>query len=97
VVLFIGCTGAGKSTFLNYLIGLELEFKKIGRKKKVEVRGEAYFPIGHTNVSETHAPKGYYCEDTDIVYIDCPGFYDNRGFEVNVSNALMVSKIVGMA
>jgi hypothetical protein len=38
--------------------------------------------IGHKNQSETFIPSVARSEATNFVFLDCPGFMDNRGAEV---------------
>ena len=41
--------------------------------------------IGHSNQSMTFMPNVE--QGDNFVYIDCPGFLDNRGPELNIANA----------
>eukprot|EP00964_Phaeocystis_antarctica_P033176 scaffold18824_cov49-Phaeocystis_antarctica.AAC.4 len=49
--------------------------------------------IGHTSSSETFSPQvedAAACLGAGYAFADCPGFLDNRGFEINVANAVNV-------
>ena len=107
-VIVIGNTGAGKSTFVNHLLGCEMMKKsprELGMKgvgKVVVVRSAAeggpldeIMPIGHTKISKTFVPQVQ--EDlthAELVYCDCPGFLDNRGAEVNIANAVNIRRLL---
>lgn len=38
-----------------------------------------FFLIGHGGKSKTTNPGVIYDLETDIIFCDCPGFFDNRG------------------
>lgn len=90
LLMVIGNTGAGKSTFINYLFGCELEVVNEGNKRIVRVRAgsavKEVMEIGHTNQSKTFIPAQAYDEDTMLTCLDCPGFLDSRGAEINIAN-----------
>ncbi|MCU0318016.1 MAG: hypothetical protein MUC61_01580, partial [Amoebophilaceae bacterium] len=85
VTLVLGNTGAGKSTFLNCLMGCEMKLVKpselniAGTKKVVVVAPDSarseVMPIGHGERSQTFMP--HIVSDpvsAHRVYCDCPGF-----------------------
>ena len=99
-----GNTGAGKSTFFNFLHGCQMESIKRaelglgGSGKVVRVAAGSQkpelFPIGHENVSATFIPgvaKTDALGDGDTL-VDCPGFSDNRGPEINIANAINIKR-----
>ena len=102
-VIVLGNTGAGKSTFINYLAGCELEEKWVGGQLEpiLEVRGtssggerDEVTPIGHGG-SKTFMPQIAAVDDQ--VYCDCPGFSDNRGVEINIANAVNIKQALSQA
>lgn len=107
VIIFIGNTGAGKSTTVNYLCGCTMEAKnpkQLGIKglgKVVVVKSpasggikEEVMPIGHTKESKTFMPQIETDTDTQNTYMDCPGFLDNRGPEINIANAVNIKNAI---
>ena len=87
IVIFIGNTGAGKSTAVNYLYGCEMELKKPkdlgikGFEKVVVVKSKAsggrldeLMTIGHTKKSQTFMPQIETDKTNVMTYVDCPGF-----------------------
>lgn len=92
VVMLLGGTGAGKSTFVNFLAGLPLELrvKPGGLSPMITVRppAEERVPMGHTNVSKTFIAD-LVCVN-GLVLCDCPGFFDNRAEEIAIANAVNI-------
>ena len=103
VIVVLGNTGSGKSTFVNYLAGCQLEEKWIeGQLEPVlEVLSTAsggerdeVAPIGHS-VSKTFIPQIVAVDRR--VYCDCPGFRDNRGPEISIANAVNIKQALSQA
>jgi hypothetical protein len=105
VVMVLGITGVGKSTFLNSLLGCDMKAVKpselglTGLKKVVIVdprsaRAEI-MSIGHKRASQTFMPQiATEPDHAHRVYCDCPGFSDNRGAEINIANSLNINQIL---
>lgn len=110
LVVVLGNTGAGKSTFVNFLHGCRLEAVRRadlglgGGGRIVRVCKDSpiseVMTIGHTNKSQTFMPT-IAPASPDLghafAYADCPGFLDNRGAEVNVANAVNVKRAISSA
>lgn len=89
VIIFIGMTGTGKSTLINYLNGVQLEaftenngvtYKLKAKDRTKELPG---VEIGHSaSVSCTRVPGVYSPSGKSYTHIDMPGFGDTG----NLSN-----------
>jgi energy-coupling factor transporter ATP-binding protein EcfA2 len=103
VIVIMGNTGAGKSTFVNYLSGctmvekspkeLNLKgFNKLVVVKSVQDGGhqDEIMPIGHTKVSKTFIPQVYSHPTQHFAFCDTPGFSDSRGPIINIANTVNV-------
>ena len=100
VIIFIGNTGAGKSTMVNFLYGCEMQeqsAKELQLKllePVITVKGKELMPIGHTKQSKTFMPQIENDAPNNFTYIDCPGFLDNRGPEINIANAVNIKNAI---
>lgn len=100
VILNIGNTGSGKSTFVHFAAS---DYSKI---ESVRPKGQKNFKIidhldldttaTSTTVSRTIVPEKVTDEDGFIWY-DCPGFSDTRNTSVEILNAFFLKKIVDNA
>ena len=109
-VIVIGNTGAGKSTFVNYLLGCRLvekteklsddEFEDAVIVVQPVSEGgprDEVMLIGHEE-SKTYMPQVALAPDASSwFYCDCPGFLDNRGAEINISNAVNIKHVLQSA
>lgn len=110
LVVVIGNTGAGKSTFINYLYGCKMQrviAQSLGIDSldgkvvtvKPPAKGGTYdevMQIGHGNTSMTFMPQ-IESDASGHTYCDCPGFLDNRGVEINLGNATNIKYALGQA
>lgn len=97
VVMIIGNTGAGKSTFVNYLAGCTLESKyvvsdidKVVAVKPVSEGGrrDELAKIGHGKISQTFMPNVIKDDVSGLCFCDCAGFLDSRGTEISIANTV---------
>jgi energy-coupling factor transporter ATP-binding protein EcfA2 len=107
-VIVIGTTGAGKSTFVNYLLGCTMAEKSpegdaFENVVAVQPRSEGglcdeVMPIGHGGTSKTYMPQVASVPDaSSLSYCDCPVFLDNRGAEINIVNAVNIKHVLHSA
>jgi energy-coupling factor transporter ATP-binding protein EcfA2 len=95
-LFFLGNTGSGKSTLINYLVGCEMEKREgadFGALEDVVVVKETSSikecaKIGHYPESETLIPA--LIQHKNQAYYDCPGFLDSRGPEIQVANMVNI-------
>ncbi|MHA7877885.1 MAG: hypothetical protein ACX93T_03105 [Bacteroidota bacterium] len=108
-IAILGETGSGKSTATNYWMGLNMvqrtpeEMEALGIQRILEdvimvdpaSAQPEVTPIGHGRVSHTFSPQITQDTNNDThVYVDCPGFSDNRGAEINIANAINIRRIL---
>ena len=112
-LIVVGSTGAGKSTFLNYLMGCEMMLKdpeELGLDdlddEVVVVRSRSeggpldeIMEIGHGKQSKTFLPhiESDPRQASPYAYCDCPGFLDDRGAEINIANAVNIRRLLQSA
>lgn len=86
LILFIGGTGAGKSTSINFLLGRKLFLRrnKFGQKvyDTADPDNPHYPKIGHSPAeSQTTCVQGYSMKgEENLVLADSPGFYETREY-----------------
>lgn len=108
LVVFIGNTGAGKSTLVNYLCGCTMQrvppktVEAQGLNKVVVVTSVAQggaldevMKIGHNAFSMTFIPQIE--SQGGVTFCDCPGFLDNRGTSINIANAVNIKSAFNLA
>jgi GTP-binding protein EngB required for normal cell division len=80
-VLFLGITGEGKSTFINYLCGIDYKRERVQGKKRVfaTAPGKEVARVGAATTSETYLPQVIEVSGHSHVLVDLPGFEDTRG------------------
>lgn len=80
-VLFIGKTGSGKSTLVNYLMGIEYQtaYSEDGSIYVVPTQGKEFTATSHGFISQTLYPIICHNTATQSQLVDMPGFNDTRG------------------
>jgi hypothetical protein len=111
VLVVMGNKGAGKSTFLNYLLGCEMiqktprELGIAGVSKVVVVKAKSeggcldeVMAIGHAEVPKTVIPQIEIDHvDATVAYCDCPGFLDDRGAAINIASVVNIRRVLQSA
>ena len=105
VVIFIGNTGAGKTTMINYLYGRKMKRLNRNEAKKLNINAlqtvviaeDPIMKIGHSLQSETFMPEIIKDCNANFYYMDCPGFLDNRGSEINIANAVNIRNAISVS
>ena len=101
VVLVLGCTGVGKSTFMQAVAGHSIVcgFDESLRKASyvVDGEGEEGFEIGHGMVSQTRHVRSYFREETSTFYVDSTGFGDTKCIEADIATSISVKQIASRA
>ena len=95
IVVFLGYTGAGKSTLINYLANIPI---KVDERGCIALAGNSIsgaMKIGGSFKSETFLPQ--FIKSEDFAFYDLPGFSDTRGIEVRLANACFIKNIIEKA
>lgn len=97
LILVIGGTGAGKTTLINYLAGVELIGKKLTNSKKLVIdtleNESSASKIGHNFTSTTKIPIMVQDRGSSRLYIDCPGFEDTSGAVADIIHAFSINAL----
>lgn len=92
IVAFVGLTGSGKSTLINYLCRKKLNVDEDDNIVLQDPSDQSAMQIGITSDSETSLPK--FCEFEEVLFYDFPGFSDTRGVLVNLINSAIIKNII---
>jgi len=92
IVVFLGNTGAGKSTTINYLIGKGLQADDFNNIVLEDQDDPSAFTIGQWGDSETFLPQ--FIPMGDLLFYDLPGFRETRGTAHSLVNACFTKSII---
>lgn len=105
VVIVLGKTGAGKSTFIQGIAGKKMcttkhsttYFGNTVDKHVYEVEDPMpNFEIGHDKCSKTRFVNGFThkaASQRELVYLDSPGFEDTNGCEVDIATSVVLGQV----
>lgn len=92
IVAFLGNTGAGKSTLVNFLAGKTLQIDEFGQSYQLTDENHTCMKIGDGADSQTLYPQSI--RVNDILFFDFPGFNDTEGSIQNLVNAAFIRQIL---
>jgi len=97
-VLVLGETGTGKSTLVNGLVGVDLEYFFVEEEgiKVIDCIDKERTRIGHTGDSETKFPYEIKDPQNPISYFDCCGFRDTNGAGDEIQNAFYIQTLANL-
>jgi|GEM_PF-3400853 len=97
IVVFLGNTGAGKSTLINYLNGKPMRCTGYQKIELINSHDQDVMEIGNNDQSHTLLPKSTFIIGHNLLFYDLPGFHDNRGGLINLLNASFIKNIIETA
>jgi energy-coupling factor transporter ATP-binding protein EcfA2 len=110
IIVFIGNTGCGKSTLINFLSGKPLEVINANSTPIGSIGGDIVLKnpedsealiISSSCESSTQFPKYIKIQhpsyEKNVLLYDFPGFGDTRGLKTNIINAYLIKNIIEKA
>lgn len=98
LVLFLGASGVGKSTCLNYIRGCTMKKESDPETGVTYITAEQpVTDIGGGIYSQTFCPEICDVNEETFSFCDCPGFFDNRGTEYMLAGAVLLRETVNEA
>lgn len=95
VLLLIGSTGAGKTSLVSYLTGMDLNYDSEDSEHGITLKKTTPgFEISSGNESVTKLPNFRPLTDTSFLLYDLPGLEDTRGSSYEILNASFIKNIV---
>lgn len=97
VAILLGPTGSGKTTLYYALTGKDLMVVDGSPYPVLDVTDEerdVHFQIGHGGRAKTDNPGLKYDSNTDIIFCDCPGFFDNRSDLQDTTNSFAINSVL---
>lgn len=94
VVLFLGNTQVGKSTLINYLLGVNYEDSDC---ELSVASGAEYAKRGNGTNSETTHPELYTREGLNYYFCDTQGFSDSKGKEEPIVSSILMEMVINAA
>ena len=93
-VYYLGITGSGKSTSINYFLSENvLQHSKKAGKFTILSSNQKHPKIGHTNISCTVIPELFQDNNPNVVHVDPPGFLDTNGPNQETINSYSNAKM----
>ncbi|CAF0816468.1 unnamed protein product [Brachionus calyciflorus] len=92
LILFLGPTGSGKTTLINYLSGVEYQRHHLHNFLIPKKGSKNVLQVGYGSSSETITPQSVRLENLDLC--DTAGFFDNREGDIGICSALSIPIII---
>jgi GTP-binding protein EngB required for normal cell division len=92
IVVFLGNTGAGKSTLINYLSEKELRADDFNNIVLSNPHDSSAMAIGEGAPSETFLPR--FIPIDNLLFYDMPGFKATQGTAIDLVNACFIKNII---
>lgn len=96
IILEIGGTGCGKTTFAQCMLGKNMEKVRCFNWEALNIVGNDLInqeEIGHDGNSKTKTIKMHYIHEIDTILVDCPGFYDSEGPDQSIVNSISINHV----
>lgn len=98
LIPFLGASGSGKSTCINYLYGCHMTLQTDPETGVTTIQAEnPVMKIGSEALSETLYPQIARPEGEEFSFLDCPGFQDNRGDDYILAGAVILQDCIRRA
>lgn len=89
IILLLGHSGAGKSSWVNYLSGVDYAKDRKGLTPKT---GTERARVGRSMNSMTRFPEAFVINEA-LIALDTAGFDDTRGLEHNIVNGMLMESL----
>lgn len=101
IVVAIGSSGAGLSTFVQLIAGHKMKAEWDERDNRrftfQESNGEKGFEVTHGLESMTENTRSYYSPKSSTYYIDTPGFNNTRYLEIDIATLISIQRMCAKA
>lgn len=95
-IFFVGNTGSGKSTNINYLSGCKMFPVTVKHRECIDAENPVA-QSGHSCTSETDIPQVFRIAESAHALCDMPGYLETRGSELSIANAVNMRNIIESA